>query len=108
MLKRNFFAITVSATLAPVSMTLAQTGQGAVELPSLVVTAEKIERSTQETLTSVGVVTDEDIRARNDQSLSDVLVRNLFDERYITNNQPGQVLDAGEPRFFGVELRSSF
>ncbi|CAL94992.1 TonB-dependent receptor domain-containing protein [Azoarcus olearius] len=33
-------------------------------------------------------------------------VKNLFDERYITNNQSGPVLDVGAPRTLGVSLRA--
>ena len=35
-------------------------------------------------------------------------VRNLFDERYITNNQSDNLLDVGAPMTLGVAARYSF
>ncbi|MBG0842132.1 TonB-dependent receptor [Ectopseudomonas toyotomiensis] len=76
--KKNTLALAVASSLMAVTAAMAAEEPGAekaLELKEVVVTGEKIERSQDKTLSSVAVVTSEDIRAHGDQDLQNVLDR---------------------------------
>lgn len=76
--KKNTLALAVASSLMVVTAVMATeepSAEKALELQEVVVTGEKIQRSQDKTLSSVAVVTSEDIRVHGDQDLQGVLDR---------------------------------
>ena len=76
--KKNTLALAVASSLMAATAALAAEEakkEEALQLKEAVVTGEKIQRSEDRTLSSVAVVTSEDIRIHGDQDLQGVLDR---------------------------------
>lgn len=73
--KKNSIALAVSSAICFANSAWAQDPTAAVELTPITVTGEKINRTLEQTQSSVVVVTEQQLREKADQDLADVFAR---------------------------------
>ncbi|MEG0246264.1 MAG: energy transducer TonB, partial [Pseudomonas sp.] len=74
-LMKSTLALAVGSALCLANNAWAAAQEGAVQLDAITVTGEKINRTLEQTQSSVVVITDKQLREKEDHSLVDVLAR---------------------------------